>query len=188
MNGLTARQTLDLLGLRPGQSLAVTGAAGAYGGVLIELAKVAGLHVIADAAPADEALVRKLGADIVVPRGETVATHIREHAPGGVDALADGALQGTILMPAIRDGGAYAALRPANIGGGAEPERDITIHSVMVADYVAGAGGKLDELRQLVNAGRVSLRVAQTLPVGRAAYAHRLLEAGGVRGRLILEF
>ena len=32
MNGLTARQSLDLLGLSPGQTLAVTGAAGAYGG------------------------------------------------------------------------------------------------------------------------------------------------------------
>jgi len=32
MNGLTARQALDLLGLEPGQTLAVTGAAGALGG------------------------------------------------------------------------------------------------------------------------------------------------------------
>jgi NADPH2:quinone reductase len=36
MNGLTARQSLDLLNLAPGQVLAVTGAAGAYGGYVIQ--------------------------------------------------------------------------------------------------------------------------------------------------------
>ena len=46
MNGLTARQALDLLGLRPGEVLAVTGAAGAFGGYVIQLAKVEGLTVI----------------------------------------------------------------------------------------------------------------------------------------------
>ena len=49
MNGLTARRSLDLLGLKPGQVIAVTGAAGAYGGYVVQLAKVDGLTVIADA-------------------------------------------------------------------------------------------------------------------------------------------
>ena len=42
MNGLTARQSLDLLGLSAGQTLAVTGAAGAYGGCVVQLAKAEG--------------------------------------------------------------------------------------------------------------------------------------------------
>src|SRR5262245_35832164 len=66
MNGLTARQSLDLLGLSAGQTLAVTGAAGAYGGYVVQLAKAEGLTVIADASEADHALVAALGADIVV--------------------------------------------------------------------------------------------------------------------------
>lgn len=45
MNGLMARQSLDLLGLSPGQTLAVTGAAGAYGGYVVQLAKVEGLTI-----------------------------------------------------------------------------------------------------------------------------------------------
>ena len=68
MNGLTARLSLDLLGLAPGQTLAVTGAAGAYGGYVIQLARAEGLTVIADASEQDEALVKSLGADIVVRR------------------------------------------------------------------------------------------------------------------------
>jgi NADPH:quinone reductase len=47
MNGLTARLSLDLLKLSPGQVIAVTGAAGAYGGYVIQLAKAEGLTVIA---------------------------------------------------------------------------------------------------------------------------------------------
>jgi NADPH:quinone reductase len=61
MNGLTARQSLDLLGLKAGEVLAVTGAAGAYGGYITQLAKSGGLRVIADASEADEALVKSLG-------------------------------------------------------------------------------------------------------------------------------
>src|SRR5919205_2941998 len=53
MNGLTARLALDLLDLRPGQVVAVTGAAGAFGGYVVQLAKADGLTVVADAAEAD---------------------------------------------------------------------------------------------------------------------------------------
>ncbi|MDO8595712.1 MAG: NADP-dependent oxidoreductase, partial [Sulfuricaulis sp.] len=93
MNGLTARRSLDQLALRPGQTLAVTGAAGCYGGYVVQLAKADGLYVIADASSADEALVRSLGADVVVPRGDDIAAQIRKIAPNGVDGLADGSVQ-----------------------------------------------------------------------------------------------
>src|SRR3954453_1761979 len=66
MNGLTARFALDLMALAPGQVLAVTGAAGAFGGYVVQLAKADGLTVVADASEADEDLVRTLGADVVV--------------------------------------------------------------------------------------------------------------------------
>ena len=48
--------------------------------------------------------------------------------------------------------------------------------------------GKLDGLARLVAAGRLTLRVAETLPPERAADAHRRLEAGGIRGRLVIVF
>ena len=83
MNGLTARLALDLMALRPGQVLAVTGAAGAFGGYVVQLAKADGLTVVADASEADEELVRGLGADVVVRRGDDVAARIREHFPDG---------------------------------------------------------------------------------------------------------
>src|SRR3954451_9081725 len=103
MNGLTARLALDSLALRPGQVLAVTGAAGAFGGYVVQLAKADGLTVVADASAADEELVRELGADVVVRRGEDVATRIRARFPEGVDGVADGAVQDALVLPAVRD-------------------------------------------------------------------------------------
>src|SRR5215213_4347345 len=81
MNGLTARFALDLMALAPGQVLGVTGAAGAFGGYVVQLAKADGLTVVADASEADEALVKELGADVVVRRGDDVAERIANSSP-----------------------------------------------------------------------------------------------------------
>src|SRR6185503_5866967 len=83
MNGLTALLAVDTLDLDPGAWLAVTGAVGAVGGYVVELAKARGIRVIADASPADEALVRKLGADLIVARGPGFGDRVREALPDG---------------------------------------------------------------------------------------------------------
>ncbi|MFC7375906.1 NADP-dependent oxidoreductase [Brachybacterium sp. GCM10030267] len=183
MNGMTARHALDLLGLPPGGVLAVTGAAGALGGYLIQLAKADGLAVIADAAEKDEELVRSLGPDAIVPRGDEVVERIRELYPEGVDGLADGAIQNEQVLPAVKDGGSVATFRGYRGNG----ERDLRVHPVMVAE-VAEEREKLETLRDQAEQGVLTLRVADVLPAGEAAEAHRRLEAGGVRGRLVLDF
>jgi NADPH2:quinone reductase len=181
MNALTARMALDLLALQPGRTLAVTGAAGAFGGYVVQLAVAEGLRVLADASPADEALVRGFGAEVVA-RGDGVAERIRAIVPGGVDGLADGALLHGQALPAVRDGGALAAVRTFS----GDTERGITIHPVYVREY-AREHAKLDRLRQQVEAGVLTLRVAGTFTADQAGEAHRILEAGGTRGRLVIE-
>jgi len=183
MNGLTARQSLDLLDLSPGQTIAVTGAAGAYGGYVIQLAKAAGLTVIADASEKDEELVASLGADIVVRRGDDVASRIRDHFPQGVDGLADGAVLNERVIAAVRDGGAFTSVR-GFVGG---PERNIRFTATLVRSY-AQDWERLDRLRQHVEDGQITLRVADVYPPEKAADAHRRLEAGGTRGRLVIQF
>jgi NADPH:quinone reductase-like Zn-dependent oxidoreductase len=183
MNGLTARFALDLMGLAAGQVLAVTGAAGAFGGYVVQLAKADGLTVVADASEADEELVRGLGADVVVRRGDDVADHIRKRFPGGVDGLADGSVQDALVLPAVRDGGAVATVR----GYRGDGERGLRVHPTLVR-RVAEDRAALDRLRRQVEDGVLTLRVAQALPAEQAAEAHRLLEGGGVRGRLVLTF
>jgi NADPH:quinone reductase len=183
MNGLTVRLALDLLALKPGDTLAVTGAAGAVGGYAIELGVAEGLRVIAVASLDDEPLLKKLGAEAVVARGDDAAQRIRELVPEGVDGLIDGAVIGSAILPAIRDGGGLAAVR----GFEGETERGITIHQVRVAEYAQNQGA-LEKLGQLVGQGKLTLRVAETFPPERVADAHKKLEAGGVRGRLVITF
>ena len=183
MNGLTARQTLDQLALRPGQTVAVTGPAGCYGGYVVQLAKADGLRVIGDASPADTALVRDLGADIVVPRGDDIAAQIRAVAPAGVDGLADGAVQNELAVGAVRDGGAFASVR----GWRGTGEREIAFHRTMVTRYDRRVD-LLDRLREQTEAGQISLRVAATYAPEQAWEAHRRLEAGGTRGRCVIVF
>ena len=66
-------------------------------------------------------------------------------------------------------------------------DRGVTFWSIVVSKYAYDKDA-LDTLRQQAEAGVVTLRVADTLPKEEAAEAHRRLEAGGVRGRLVLEF
>ena len=183
MNGLTAQLALDVLDLEPGRTLAVTGAAGAFGGYVVQLAKAAGLTVAADASEADEKLVARLGADVVLPRGEGFPALVRARFPDGVDAAADGALLDGLVARAVRDGGTVVTVR-----GFREPgERGVVFRPVRVRDY-ARAADKLDRLRQLVEGGKVSLRVGGTVTKEQASEAHRRLEAGGLRGRMVIEF
>lgn len=183
MNGLTARQSLDQLALQPGQTLAVTGAAGCYGGYVLQLAKADGLRVIADASSDDEQLVKDLGADVIVRRGDDIATRIREVAPEGVDGLADGAVQLELAIAAVRDGGSFASVR----GWDGTGERGIVFHKTMVRNYDR-RGDLMDHLRQQVEDGVVTLRVAAVYQPEEAADAHRRLEAGGTRGRCVIAF
>ena len=183
MNGLTARMTLDELALQPGQTIGVTGAAGTYGGYVVQLAKAEGLRVVADAAEKDRVLVEKLGADIIVERGEDVAQRFLAAVPGGVDGLADGAVLNDKVIGAVRSGGRLVTVRHYE----GESVNGVTYHPIRVRYYVRERS-KLDRLRELVEEGKLTPRVAATYPAAQAAEAHRRLAVGGTRGRLVLTF
>ena len=101
LNGLTAAQALDLLALRPGQWLLVTGAAGALGGYALQLAALRGLRTVAAAAPGDEELVRRLGADEFIPRTANLGSAVRQVLPHGADGALDAAVAGITALDAV---------------------------------------------------------------------------------------
>lgn len=183
MNGLTAMVCLDALALQPGQTVAVTGAAGTLGGYVIQIAKAWGLRVVADASPADSQLVRSLGADIVVERGDGLVERILEAVPGGVDGLVDAAVLNEKVVGAVRAGGTIATVR--HYAG--PPIEGVFFRAVKVR-YHLRETHRLLELRRLVEEGKLRLRVSGVYPADQAAAAHRRLEAGGTRGRLVLTF
>ncbi|MGW0358794.1 NADP-dependent oxidoreductase [Nocardia nova] len=176
LNALTAHQALALLDLRAGDTLLVTGAAGAVGGFAVELGVRAGLRVVAQVADEDAAFVRGLGAEWTVSRASAdLAGKIRALVPAGVDGALDGAGLGVRATAAVRNGGAYAG-----VAGGQPPLplRGMRIHQ----EWIRADGTALGELAAL----GLGLRVADVLPLERAAEAHERLSAGGLRGRLVL--
>jgi NADPH2:quinone reductase len=181
MNGLTVLQALRRLHLAPGSTLGVIGSAGAVGQYAIQLAVAAGLRVVADAKPEDEDLVREFGAHEVVPRSKDVAASFRTVIPGGTDGLIDAAVVDALALGAIKDGGALATLRMWN----GPTERGIRIEPVWVPDDNGNTAG-LQELADHALAGRLSPRIAAVLPMQQIQDAHRRLEAGGIRGRIVL--
>ena len=183
MNSLTARLSLDLLNLKSGQIIAVTGGPGAYGGYVIQLAKADGLIVIADSSDSDESLLKDLGADIIISREKSFVDQIREHFPDGVDGLADGALLNEKAIDAVKDGGSFTSIR----GFKGSPQRDIKFSSTWVTAYNCNYE-KLDKIRQQVEDGLVTLRVADTVDPENAAEAHKRLEGGGTRGRMVIKW
>ncbi len=69
--------------------------------------------------------------------------------------------------------------------GRASEQRGITFLPVYVRNYARGAD-KLDRLRIQAEEGILTCASRGTLPLERAPEAHRLLESGGIRGRLVL--
>ena len=188
MNGMTVRTALDMLALPRRRHPRGDRVGRLVGQYAIQLGRHAGLTVIGDAKPEDEALCQSFGAHRVLPRGEAMAAAVRELYPDGVDAVLDAALLGPAILPAVRDGGQLLAVRPYQ--GPAEDgkaERDITVQVVLVGRHLH-EGHRIAELADLVDKGVLTLRVAEALPASQAAEAHRRLAAGGVRGRLVLTF
>jgi NADPH:quinone reductase-like Zn-dependent oxidoreductase len=185
MNGLTAMSGLDMLGLQPGETLAVAGGAGLLGSYVIPLAKQRGLTVIADAKAEDEELVKSFGADLVVPRSDNFAGAIRAAVPEGADAVYDTALLYREAFGAVRDGGQIVFVRGWD--GNEVEDRSIRVHPVFVARVLERTDW-LEEIRRLASVGKLKLRVAGEYPPEQAAEAQRAMDAGGLRGRAVIVF
>jgi len=173
LNALTARQALDIAALSAPTTVMVTGASGAVGGLAAQLAVHAGHRVLASATYDDEEWVRGLGVETVIPRSAELAGY------GPVPAVLDAVPVGEPAAAVVADGGVLVTTRRT---APADPARGLRQEVVMVrVDQLA--------LRELVDAlarGRLRTRVAATMPLAEAAEAHRRLEAGGLRGKLVL--
>ena len=183
MNGLTARLSLDLLDLKKNNIIAVTGGPGAYGGYVIQLAKADGLIVLADSNENDVDLLKDLGVDYIIPRGKNFVEEVKKIFPDGVDGIADGALLNEKAIGAVKDSGSFTSVR--NFIG--EPQRNINFTATWVSEYYCDFE-KLNTLRQQVEDGLISLRVAEIVTPENAAEAHRKLDAGGARGRMVINW
>jgi NADPH2:quinone reductase len=184
LNATAARLSLDALALSAGEAVAIVGGAGAVGGYAMQLAKAEdGLTVLTNASGPDDELVRSLGADLIVGTTGDIAREMRREMPDGVPGAIDGAGLNEAILPAIADGGGLVTLK----GWGGPSERRISIHPISSFDAATNTA-LFDHLRQLAGDGTLTLRVAEVIPATEASEAHRRLAAGGLRGRLVLDF
>lgn len=187
IGGLSALQGIeDILGLKPGETLIIHGAAGSVGSLAVQLAKFRHVRVLATAVD-DEGLAfaRRLGADEVV-NGRTgdIAAAARKFAPQGVDAvlgLAGGTALETCIDALRRDGhGRVAYLYGLNPVPRPRNGMRMTLYS-----FTPGTR-ELEKLNKAVEQAKLHVPVAAEYPLERAEEAHRRLEAGNVLGKMVL--
>ena len=162
----------------------MTGGAGAVGGYVIELAKIAGLNVVADSKAEDVSLLfRGFGVNHIVPRGEEMVAAVRKLYPAGVDGVIDAAVIPHEAAKAVRDGGIALSLRSSN------PITDPRLRSHFVNVFSQEANTTaLISLAKLTGNRKLTPRIAKRLPMSDAVEANRLVQNGGLRGRVVLLF
>jgi NADPH2:quinone reductase len=187
-SGLTALSGVDrALNLKRGDDVIIHGASGAVGTLALQLAKLRGARVLATAS-GDEgvALVRRLGADVAIDgRTGDIAAAARAFAPEGVDAVlafAGGAALEKCL-DALRAGGKFAYPNGVEPVPKSRPGLNTIPYDALFGDQKV----QWAELNRAVEAKKFEIPIAATFALAEAADAHRRVEAGGVRGKVLLK-
>jgi len=195
----TALQALREYGrVQPGQSVLVNGAAGGVGTFAVQIAKALGANVTGVCSARNLELVRSLGADHVI---DYAAQDFTTQAPRYDLILA---VAGNATVRDMR-----RALTPRGsvvvVGGGVgrDPDNGITMSGLLGLMFVALASrlgrrrvsmvlgrqirhDDLEALTKLVEAGSLKSVIDRTYPLAAAADAIRYLEAGHVRGKVVV--
>ena len=175
----TAARALDQLGLASGSTVVLNGASGTIGSAASQLAVARGARVIGTASSVTHAYLHGLVVEPVA-YGDGMTEQIRALAPEGVDLALD--IAGHGILPELIE----------LVGG---PEHVITIADFAGAQqygvrFSRGDTGRavyaLAQVADLIEAGRFSLPVGATFALADVSDAHRVGEAGQVRGKLVL--
>jgi NADPH2:quinone reductase len=184
--GMTAWDAMEFLKPRPGSTLLVHAAAGGVGSLAVQLAKAAGARVLGTCRDSNRDLVKDLGADVAIDyqAEDFVDAVLRETDGEGVDAVYDPVGGSTLArsLPAIKPYGRAASCVNTNGDLNAAYRRNITIYF----GFMERARHKLDALRGLVERRQLRPVIDSVLPLSDVAEGHRRLEAGGVRGKILL--
>jgi NADPH:quinone reductase-like Zn-dependent oxidoreductase len=179
--GVTAWQAVfEHAKLAPGQRVLINGAGGGVGGFAVQLAKYAGAHVIATAAPRSADVVRRQGADQIIDYTATPVTTALDEPLDAILNLAVISPQEAAEFPSL--------LRPGGVLVSATVPIELPAGSPVTATHFV-VRKDTDDLRALVglvDAGTVRLDITATRPLTDLAATHRDAESGRTRGKIIL--
>jgi NADPH:quinone reductase-like Zn-dependent oxidoreductase len=180
--GFTAYAMVRAAGVKPGDTVVVSGAAGGVGSLAVQLAKRKGATVVGLAGPSNHDWLTRHGV-LPVAYGDGVAQRIR-------DALSANARVDVFLDTY---GGDYVELALNEFG--VSPERVDTVvrfdaaakYGVKVEGNAAGASAAtLSELADLAAAKELEVPLAHTYPLSEVRAAYAQLGKGHVRGKIVL--
>jgi NADPH:quinone reductase-like Zn-dependent oxidoreductase len=179
---LTAEQGLtDVLDIGAGEPVLITGAAGGLGHFAVQIARALGARVIATASPQHHDFAHKLGAAVVID-------HTQPDWPQQVRTETDGGVSRILVCAAQTVGGAAKAARDGAtiatpVGADEFPEAD----RVDWQRYNGQRrGSRLIRMAPWFDDGSLSVHIAGRRYLGDAAGAHREIEQGHTRGKLVL--
>lgn len=192
---LTAWQGLfDRGGLKAGQRALIHGGSGGLGGFAVQFARWAGARVAATCSTPNVEYLRSLGVERVIDyRREDIAQAVADWAPGGLDYLMDAVGVSTLPngLDLVKPGGTFVSIPtltddgdiPAAAAAGAA--KGVTrVFSTMVD---VGCAPQLAKIAELLVAGHVTLPPLREYPLRDAAAAHRDIQTGHTRGKIVLE-
>ena len=176
--GSTAYAAVGSVALKPGDTVAIAGAAGGVGSIAVQLAARTGATVLGIAGPSNDAWLREHGA-IPVNYGEGLAERLKE--AGKIDAFLD------------FFGGGYVALAVNELGVPRERVDTVIDFAAIEQFGVLGVGSAeattaavVAELAGLVAAGELEVPIAKVYPLDEVRAAYRDLEERHTRGKLVL--
>lgn len=172
--------------LRVGETALIHGAGG-VGSLALQIAKAAGARTFVVCSDYMVDTARELGADLAVAyQKENFADVIAEATDGqGVDVVVD-TVGGETLTKSVgvtKSFGRMVSVVSTEANLSAANAKNITVHYM----FLQRARYKLDELRKLIERGRLKPVIDSVLPLEEVAEAHRRVEAGGVRGKVVLD-
>jgi len=203
--GLTALQALrDVLKVAPGQRIFIPGGAGGVGSFAIQLARNAGAHVSTTASPRGEALVRRLGAEVVIDyTRERFEDELRDQ-DGAFDLIGGDTLSRSFAV--VKRGATVVSIagvpepRTAlvDLGGRAGLAALFWLISAKTrlqaarrgVDYrylfMRPSGEDLAELARTIDAGKLEVIVDRSFALDQAAEAFAYLESGHAKGKVVV--
>ena len=179
--GTTAYAAVRAVALKPGDTVAVAGAAGGVGTIAVQLAKRAGATVLGIAGPTNDDWLTAHGI-VPVNYGDGLADRLRNAVPDKqIDAFLD------------FFGGGYVELAVTELG--IDPQRVDTIIDFPAIERFgvkgegnadAGDADVLAELADLIAAGQLEVPIAKVYPLDQVKEAYRVLEQRHTRGKIVL--
>jgi NADPH:quinone reductase-like Zn-dependent oxidoreductase len=178
--GLTAWQGLFRHGeVQSGQRVLIHAGSGGVGHLAIQFAKARGAHVVTTVSEQHVDFVRDLGADEVIDYKRQRFDEM-VHDLDMVFDLIGGETQERSFQ-VLREGGILVSTLTA-------PSQDkARAHKVRATRYTAEPSGtELAEIGRLIEAGKVTPKVARQFNLGEAVEAERLVEQGHTEGKVVL--